>query len=220
MIAEGTKLPDFRLQDQNGKWVSRDDFKGRWLVLYVYPKDDTPGCTIQGKAFTATKADFTALGATVVGLSEDDVASHKSFCNKFSFSIDLLADPKRELLAGLGVGQSEWKGVNYWDRTTFVVGPDADVRKVYAKVNPQGHELTLLQDLKDRYPARLNLIHLLSRQAQEVALFNGRLDARNNVGWTPYVVAEGVLAAGSRQKDAHRQSSGQGKMSPARADKG
>ncbi len=147
MIASGTKLPDFRLQNQDGKWIARDDLRGKWVVLYVYPKDDTPGCTVQGKSFTATKADFVKKNAVVLGLSEDDVASHKSFCNKFSFSIDLLADPDKVLLGSLGIGQSEWKGTQYWDRTTVLVDPEGTVRKVYEKVNPTGHEQALLTDL-------------------------------------------------------------------------
>lgn len=148
MIDTGSKLPEFRLQNQDGKWLTRDSFKGHWLVLYVYPKDDTPGCTVQGKSFTATKDDFTAIGATVIGLSEDDVGSHKAFCDKFTFSIDLLADPKRELLGALGIGQSDYKGTMYWDRSTVVVDPQGVVRKVYEKVNPQGHEQALLTDLR------------------------------------------------------------------------
>lgn len=148
MIDTGTKFPDFRLQNQDGKWTTRDDYRNKWLVLYVYPKDDTPGCTIQGKSFTATKADFDALGVSVVGLSEDDVASHKNFCNKFSFTIDLLADPTKALLSPMGIGQSEYKGTKYWDRTTVVVDPQGIVRKVYANVSPQGHEQVLLDDLR------------------------------------------------------------------------
>ena len=147
MISTGTKLPDFRLQNQDGKWTTHGDYHNKWLVLYVYPKDDTPGCTIQGKSFTATKADFDKAGAVVVGLSEDDVASHKNFCNKFAFSIDLLADPEKKLLGALGIGQSEYKGTSYWDRTTVVVDPQGMVRKVYEKVNPQGHEQVLIADL-------------------------------------------------------------------------
>src|ERR1051326_3562797 len=130
-IQEGQRFIDFRLQNQDGKTVSLDDFKGKWLVVYVYPKDDTPGCTIQGKSFTATRADFQAAGIEVVGVSQDDVASHKSFCNKFSFTIDLLADTKAELLNAMGAGQSEYKGVMYWNRTSFVIDPKGIVRKVY-----------------------------------------------------------------------------------------
>lgn len=148
MLQAQDKLPDFRLQDQTGKWVSTNDLNGTWYVLYVYPKDDTPGCTIQGKSFTTSKADFDALGVKVLGLSADDVGSHKAFCDKFSFKIDLLADPDARLLTSLGVGQSEYKGTKYWDRTTFVVDPQGRIRKIYEKVKPEGHEQTLLTDLK------------------------------------------------------------------------
>jgi thioredoxin-dependent peroxiredoxin len=147
MIEVGQKLPSFSLPNQDGATRTNADYAGRWLVLYVYPKDDTPGCTIQGKSFTATKADYDAAGAVVVGLSEDDVASHKAFCDKFSFSIELLADTGKTLLAALGVGQSEWKGTMYWDRSTFLVDPSGVVRKTYANVVPAGHEQALLQDI-------------------------------------------------------------------------
>ncbi len=84
----------------------------------------------------------------MVGISADDVASHKAFCDKFSFTIDLLADPEQKLLKAAGVGQSEWKGTLYWDRTTFVVDPQGVLRKVYEKVKPEGHERVLLDDIK------------------------------------------------------------------------
>jgi peroxiredoxin Q/BCP len=148
MLEVGKPFPRFSLQNQDGKTKSLADFAGKWLVVYVYPKDDTPGCTIQGQSFTATKADFDGAGIEVVGLSEDDVASHKSFCSKFSFTIDLLADPKHELLNALGSGQSEYKGTLYWNRTSFVVDPNGIVRKIYEKVSPQGHERVLLDDIK------------------------------------------------------------------------
>lgn len=143
----GQSFPKFMLKNQDGVAKTLEDYAGKWLVLYVYPKDDTPGCTIQGKAFTATKSEFESKGIAVVGLSEDDVASHKAFCDKFSFSIDLLADPKHELLSALGVGRSEWKGTLYWDRTTFVIDPQGKLRKIYEKVTPQDHEKALLADV-------------------------------------------------------------------------
>src|SRR5678810_1008517 len=108
-LEEGKRFVDFKLKNQDGETVSLDDFKGKWLVVYVYPKDDTPGCTIQGKSFTATRRDFEALNTDVVGVSQDDVGSHKDFCDKFSFTIDLLADTRPELLTAAGVGQSEYK---------------------------------------------------------------------------------------------------------------
>jgi len=148
MVEVGTPFPNFALPNQDGEVVRLNDFTGKWLVVYVYPKDDTPGCTIQGKSFTATKSDFQAAGIEVVGVSQDDVASHKDFCNKFAFTIDLLADPSAELLKAAGVSQSEYKGTMYWNRTSFVIDPEGIVRKVYTDVKPDGHEAVLLQDIK------------------------------------------------------------------------
>jgi len=147
-LEQGKRFVDFKLQNQDGQTVTLDDFAGKWLVVYVYPKDDTPGCTIQGKSFTATKKDFDDATIAVVGVSEDDVASHKNFCNKFSFTIDLLADPNLELLSAAGVGQSEYKGTMYWNRTSFVIDPNGNLRKTYEKVNLEGHERVLLDDIK------------------------------------------------------------------------
>ncbi|WP_437955438.1 peroxiredoxin [Sorangium sp. So ce119] len=145
----GKPFPRFALPNQDGKTVKLEDFAGKWLVVYFYPKDDTPGCTIQGKSFTASKEDFDKADIAVVGVSEDDVASHKSFCDKFSFTIDLLADTNHELLKSAGVGQSEWKGTMYWDRTTFVIDPQGVLRKTYLKVKPDGHEQALLNDIAE-----------------------------------------------------------------------
>ncbi len=147
-LEEGKRFVDFNLKNQDGKTVKLDDFKGKWLVVYVYPKDDTPGCTIQGKSFTATKQEFDDANIAVVGVSEDDVDSHKNFCNKFSFNIDLLADPNHEFLRAAGVGQSDYKGTMYWNRTSFVVDPEGKLRKTYQKVSPEGHERVLLNDIK------------------------------------------------------------------------
>jgi peroxiredoxin Q/BCP len=144
----GKRFVDFKLRNQDGETVMLGDFAGKWLVLYVYPKDDTPGCTIQGKSFTASKQEFDDANIAVVGVSEDDVDSHKSFCNKFSFTIDLLADPNHELLSAAGVGRSEYKGTMYWDRTSFVIDPNGNLRKTYLKVQPEGHERLLLNDIK------------------------------------------------------------------------
>lgn len=147
-VQMGNQFPDFKLENQDGKTRTLADYAGKYLVLYVYPKDDTPGCTIQGKSFTATKSQFEKLGVHVVGLSADDVQSHKDFCDKYAFAVELLADPKATLLTALGVGQTEYKGTMYWDRTTFVVNPSGVLIKTYEKVNPQGHEEVLLRDLQ------------------------------------------------------------------------
>src|SRR6187551_3706832 len=109
-VEEGKRFIDFRLKNQNGGTVTLDDFKGKWLVLYVYPKDDTPGCTIQGKSFTASKQDFDDANIAVVGVSEDDVTAQKNLPNKFDFNNDLPAEPNPEMLNAAGLGQSEYKG--------------------------------------------------------------------------------------------------------------
>lgn len=148
MLAEGQKFPQFKLKNQDGKEVGLNDFAGKWLVIYFYPKDDTPGCTIQGKSFSTTKEQFEKAGISVLGVSQDDVNSHKEFCNKFAFKIDLLADTEKQLLKAAGIGQSEYKGNMYWDRTTFVINPQGVIVKVYEKVKPEGHEQVLLNDIQ------------------------------------------------------------------------
>ena len=148
MVSAGTPFPAFSLPNQDGNIQKLSDFAGQWLVIYFYPKDDTPGCTIQGKSFTATKADFDNAGIKVLGVSADDVKSHKDFCNKFAFTIDLLSDPNATLMKALGIGQAEWKGMKFWERTSFVVDPQGVIRKVYEKVDPQGHEQVLLRDIQ------------------------------------------------------------------------
>ncbi len=148
MLKAGDKFPNFKLQNQDGQTRSLQDYAGRWTVFYVYPKDDTPGCTLQGKSFTAQKQAFEDLGVKVVGLSQDDVTSHKAFCQKYSFDVELLADTQAELLRAAGIGQSEWKGTQYWNRTTFLVDGQGVVRKTYENVNPEGHEQALLEDIR------------------------------------------------------------------------
>jgi len=148
MLAAGNPFPNFSLPNQDGKTMKLNDFAGNWLVIYFYPKDDTPGCTTQGRSFTATRSDFDAEGIKVLGVSQDDVASHKNFHHKFAFTIDLLSDTSGGLMKALGIGQSEWKGMKFWERTTFVVDPKGVIRKVYEKVDPNGHEKVLLDDIK------------------------------------------------------------------------
>lgn len=149
MLETGMEFPQFALPNQDRKIVRLSDFEGKWLVVYFYPKDDTPGCTIQGKSFSERKDEFDAAGISVIGVSQDNVASHKDFCNKYSFKVQLLSDTNAELMQACGLGQSEWQGTKYWDRTTFVIDPRGTIRSVYQKVNPQGHEQTLLKDIDE-----------------------------------------------------------------------
>jgi peroxiredoxin Q/BCP len=148
LIREGSPFPDFALPNENHALMRLGDFAGRWLIVFVYPKDDTPGCTLESKGFSAAKGELDAIGAQAVGLSADDVGSHKSFCGKHGLTVPLLSDPGGTLLAALGVGQTEYGGTPYWDRTTFLVDPRGVVRKVYASVKPQGHEREVLAEIK------------------------------------------------------------------------
>ena len=148
MLSAGNPFPSFSLPNQDGKTVKLSDLAGQWLVIYFYPKDDTPGCTIQGKSFTATKDAFDAAGVKVIGVSADDVTSHRNFSHKFAFTIELLSDTESKLMKALGIGQAEWKGMKFWERTSFVVDPKGIIRKVYEKVNPEGHEQVLLDDIQ------------------------------------------------------------------------
>jgi thioredoxin-dependent peroxiredoxin len=149
MLEAGQPFPDFALPDQNGKTRKLSDYAGKWLVVYFYPKDDTPGCTVQGKSMTASKADYDKSGVSIVGVSQDDVTSHKKFCTKFSFTIDLLADTRADLIKACGVNQGEWQGMKFWERTSFIVDPKGIVRKTFGKVNPNGHEKVLLDAIKE-----------------------------------------------------------------------
>ena len=148
MLEAGQRFPDFSLENQDGKSRTLASYAGKWLVLYVYPKDDTPGCTIQGKSFTATKADFDAAGAIVVGLSADDVDVAQGLLQQVLASRSSCSPiPRRSSSARSAFRQSEYKGTMYWDRTTFLVDPSGVVRKVYANVDPHGHEQALLKDI-------------------------------------------------------------------------
>src|SRR5882762_10050457 len=104
MLETGKPFPNFALPNQDGRVATLSDYAGKWLVVYFYPKDDTPGCTIQGKSFTATKDEFETAGISVVGVSQDDVESHKNFCDKFTFKVDLLFDTDAQLTKALDTG--------------------------------------------------------------------------------------------------------------------
>ena len=145
----GQKFPQFELANQDGKTVKLSDHAGKWVVVYVYPKDDTPSCTIQATSFTATKEQFDKANIKVLGISPDGVDSHKAFCNKFDLTVELLSDPDFKTLNALEVGQTEWNGVMYWNRTTFVIDPAGKFVKRYDKVVADGHEQALLKDIEE-----------------------------------------------------------------------
>jgi peroxiredoxin Q/BCP len=151
MVEEGKRAPDFTLEDQDGKPVKLSSFKGKSVVLYFYPKDDTSGCTKEACAFRDARLDYEKAGAVVLGVSPDSVKSHKKFVDKYELPFTLLADPETKLCQAYGV----WKeksmyGKKYMgvERTTFVIGPDGKVAKVFPKVKVEGHSEAILNELK------------------------------------------------------------------------
>ena len=150
MIEEGKPAPDFELATDTGERVKLSDYRGQPVVLYFYPKDDTPGCTVEACGFRDSYADFEKRGAVVLGVSPDDVASHVKFKNKFSLPYPLLADPEHEVAEQYGVwGEKKLAGKTYVGvkRSTFVIDADGNVAKVMHNVKPDGHPEQVLAAL-------------------------------------------------------------------------
>jgi peroxiredoxin Q/BCP len=141
-IEVGKKAPPFSLQDQSGKSRSLDEFRGRWLVLYFYPKDDTPGCTVEACEFTSQLPDFGGLDAAVVGVSPDAPADHVEFRRKHDLGIDLLSDPDKKVLRSYDAwGAKAMHGNRYEGvlRSTVLIDPQGVVAHHWQGVRAQGH---------------------------------------------------------------------------------
>jgi peroxiredoxin Q/BCP len=146
--AVGTAAPSFHLQDQAGVWHDSNEYRGKWLVLYFYPKDDTPGCTTQACEFRDNIFAFNKLGAVIVGISVDDVASHKQFAEEHSLPFTLLADSTKQTAKTYGVLHSALGIMEVAARETFIIDPQGRIAKHYAAVDPKGHSQAVLADLK------------------------------------------------------------------------
>ena len=144
----GSPAPAFRLQDQAAAWHSLSDYSGKWLVLYFYPKDGTPGCTTQACEFRDNIFAFDTLGAVILGVSVDDVASHKRFADQHSLPFTLLADSTKETAKSYGVLRSALGLMEIAGRETFIIDPQGRIAKHYASVDPKGHSQAVLADLK------------------------------------------------------------------------
>ncbi|WP_243048043.1 peroxiredoxin [Dyella sp. RRB7] len=142
----GQAAPDFRLQDQNGKWQTPADHRGHWLVLYFYPKDFTPGCTTEVCTFRDDVAKLRQAGADVLGVSLDDVKSHAEFAAKYHVPFPLLSDADSKTAQAYGVLTSK-VGFKYARRTTFLIDPQGKVAKVYQDVDPEKNSAQVLADL-------------------------------------------------------------------------
>ena len=150
MVEEGKPAPDFRLETDEGETVSLADFKGRPLVLYFYPKDDTPGCTKQACGIRDMYGELQAKGAAIVGVSADSVESHKTFKEKYGLQFPLLSDPDRQLIDAFGLWQEKtYMGKSYMGiaRSTVIVDEDGNVKKFLPNVKPDEHVDLLLQNL-------------------------------------------------------------------------
>ena len=146
--AVGATAPGFTLPSQLDKPVSLAKFKGKWVVLYFYPKDMTAGCTLEAHNFQRDEKQYKALHAVVMGVSLDTVDSHKQFCTKETLSFKLLADPNGKVIDEYGVPISEDAGQRYAARQTFLISPDGKIAKVWPDVNPQAHSAEVLAALK------------------------------------------------------------------------
>ncbi len=146
--AIGTMAPDFTLQSQEGKTVNLHDFKGKWVVLYFYPKDMTPGCTIEAHNFQRDQAEYEKLNAAIVGVSVDAVDSHVQFCTKEGITFKLLADVKHEVVTKYASTQ-KFGPNEVAARNTFLVDPAGKIAKVYEKVDPNPHSEQVLAALKE-----------------------------------------------------------------------
>ena len=151
MLEAGAKVPDVGADDQNGKPVRLRDFAGRTLVVYFYPKADTPGCTRESQAFRDIAGELDAAGATIVGVSRDDVAAQKSFEQKYALNFPLLADTSSQICDAFGVivekNMYGKKSVGI-QRSTFLVGPDGTVAKVWPRVSVEGHDAAVLEAVR------------------------------------------------------------------------
>ena len=152
MLQAGMKAPDFTLLDPTGKPVSLSDFFGKPIVLYFYPKDNTPGCTRQACAFAGLYGEFQRRGITVIGISKDSVASHVKFAQKYSLPFILLSDPEQKVIGTYGVLKEKdmyGKTVLGVVRTTFLIDPDGTIREVMEKVKPDTNASEILARLPE-----------------------------------------------------------------------
>jgi peroxiredoxin Q/BCP len=150
MLEEGDKVPSFELQDANGNTVKSSEFKGKKFVVYFYPRDFTPGCTIEADEFSKEYKKFQKIGVQVIGISTDDVGSHKKFVDKMSIPYVLLSDPESEVCKKFGVwGKKQFMGREYMgvQRSTFLIDEKGKVFKVYPSVKPKGHAEEVLNVL-------------------------------------------------------------------------
>ena len=144
----GARLPDFDLETSDGSRVTNQDLQGRRTVLYFYPKDDTPGCTLEGQEFTSLSSAFAEAGVAVYGISPDTAKMHQRFISKCGLGIPLISDPQRRLIDSQGLWvEKKFMGRQYMGvaRTTLLIGPDGTIVREWRDVKPSGHAAEVLE---------------------------------------------------------------------------
>jgi peroxiredoxin Q/BCP len=152
MLEAGHAAPDFTLPDQDGEELTLSDLRGQTVVLYFYPRADTPGCTIQACGVRDRRADYEAAGARVIGVSPDPVEKVKKFADKYGLDFTLLADADHEVAEAYGTwAEKSMYGKTYWgaQRATFVIDPDGAIARVFPKVSPKTHDDVVLEALAE-----------------------------------------------------------------------
>ena len=152
-LTPGDKAPGFTLPADGGRTVSLSEFSGKSVILYFYPKDDTPGCTKEAIGFTEAAADFDAAGAVVIGVSKDTVAKHDKFRDKHALKVILVSDAEGDVCERYGVwAEKQMYGKTYMgiERATFLIGPDGAIRQSWRKVKVPGHVDAVLEAVKAR----------------------------------------------------------------------
>jgi peroxiredoxin Q/BCP len=147
-IAAGQPAPAFRLQNQNGEWVTLEQQRGKWLVLYFYPKDNTPGCTTQACEFRDNIFAYRKAGAVILGVSVDDLASHKKFAAEHSLPFPILADADKKTAQSYGVLYKAMGIMEVARRETFIIDPAGRIARHFKSVNPKGHSELVLAEIK------------------------------------------------------------------------
>ncbi len=148
----GTKAPDFTADIENGEKLTLSDYKGKWVVLYFYPKDNTSGCTKEACEFKDNMERITSMGAEVIGVSKDSVKSHNNFINKFELNFHLVADPEKVVCELYDImGEKKMYGKTYMGiiRSTYIIDPEGKIREVYSKVKVAGHVDAVIEKLEE-----------------------------------------------------------------------
>lgn len=142
------EAPDFTLPDINGETHSLKDYIGKWIVLYFYPKDDTPGCTVEACSLRDARDTLAEMGAEIIGISKDDANSHEKFKAKYSINFTLLTDSEATVIKAYGAWGKKMYGREGILRKTFIINPIGEVVKVYGRVTPMGHGEQVIEELK------------------------------------------------------------------------